>query len=171
MLVHAFFHLFKESPEVAQWLLETLPAGFDTVEVPGVSNDKVRVIAHKNGHCKYSTLSGPKLLSLLERNADSPLSVAVAWLLLCFHDVYYDTDALLHDYVQNVCSVRLEHVPFFLAGDNLVAICDHTTCVGKPKKSDKAIFQVDKNIARVLLPLSSPELRELLFGRLRRIDT
>lgn len=170
MIINAFFHLFKESPEIAQWLLNIAP-GADTIEVPGVSGDKVRIIASKNDHVKYVTLSGPQLLDKLECTADSHLAAAVAWLLLCFHDVYYDTDSFLHDYVQNLCGVRLEYVPFFLADANLVAHCDHASCKGKPKKSDKVIFQVDKNIARVLLPLSSPELRDLLFGRLRRIDT
>jgi len=169
MIANAFFQLSKESPEIIQWLLDAMP-GVDSIEIPGASGGEVRIIAHKSDHIKYRTLSGPQILSRLERTADSPLAVAVAWLLLCFHDVYYDTDDFLHDYVKNVCGVRLEWVPFFLLDGNLVASCEHSACKGKPKKSDKAIFQVDKNIASVLLPLSSPELRELFFGRLRRID-
>ena len=170
MIANAFFQMSKESPEISQWLLDVMP-GCASIEIPGASGGEVRIIARKDDHVSYGILSGQQILNRLERTADSPLAVAVAWLLLCFHDVYYDTDAFLHDYVKNVCGIRFERVPFFLMDGNLVARCDHSACKGKPKKSDKVIFRVDKNTASVLLPLSSPELRDLLFGRLRRIDT
>ena len=143
----------------------------DSVEVPGISGDGIRILAWKGDRQKQFVWSSSKLLETLERTASSDLSVAVAWLLLCFHDVYYDTDIFLRAYVQNVSGVRLEAVPFILEDGHLVAECSASVCTAKPKKSDKVIFQVDKNTARVLLPLSSSELKDLLFGRLRRIGT
>jgi hypothetical protein len=169
MLTRAFVQLAQQSPEVTQWLLSGLRA--DTVEVPGVSGEKVRIIAWKADRQKQFLWDGQTLLATLERTADTPLGMAVAWLLLCFHDVYYDTDALLRDYIKNVSGVQLERTPFTLEDGHLVTECSSSVCKRKPKTSGEVVFQVDKNSMRVLLPLSSSELKDLLFGRLRRIDT
>ena len=169
MIVRAFVQLAKQSPEVVEWLRSGLRA--DAVEVPGVSGEEVRIIAWKDDRQKQFLWDGQKLLATLERTADTPLSMAVVWLLLCFHDVYYDTDVLLRDYVKNLSGVKLEAVPFTLEDGSLVTECSPTVCTSKPKSSDQVIFRVDKNSMRVLLPLSSSQLKDLLFGRLRRIDT
>lgn len=167
MLTRAFVSLSKQSPdEVLEWLCGVLNA--DSVEVPGVSGDEVRIIARKGDEQQQPLWDDKKLLATLERTANTPLGMAVVWLLLCFHDVYYDTDILLRDYVKHVSGVQLEPVPFELSDGHLVTACSPSVCTSKPENSGQVIFRVDKNSMHVLLPLSSSELRDLLLGRLRR---
>ena len=167
MIVRAFFHLAKQASEPMEWL--TLGLNADSVEVTGVTEDGVSILARKGNLQKRFSWTSDKILTELERTATNSLSVAVAWLLLCSHDLYYDTDAFLRDYVYHVCGLRIEAVPFCLDGDFLTTCCDKSCCVGNAKNTDKLVLQVDKNKITVLIPLSSLDVQELLFGWLRRI--
>lgn len=167
MLTRAFFHVAQHSPEIGRWL--TFGFCADSVTVSGADDEEIRFVAYKGGNRKDVVWTAASLLERLRQSTSTNVNY-IAWLLLCFHDVYYDTDSLLHDYVSNACGVRLEWVPFYCDGANLAAECDRTGCTGKPKKTDKVIFEVDKDKVRVLLPLSSADLKVLLFERLRRIS-
>jgi hypothetical protein len=167
MITRAFFHLSKRTPEPDVWLEDVLSA--DSVEVVGISGDDLTTIARKNDKKKHVSFTGTKLLERLENDA-SDLACQIAWLLLCFYDTHYDTDAFFRDYVHTCSGLRIEDVPFFSLTGYLHATCAKDSCTGKLRKTDKLNITVDKDKVTVLIPLSDPEIRELLFSRLRRIS-
>jgi len=107
---------------------------------------------------------------MLEKTLDGPWTMPTVYQLLRMEDVYFDTDEVLRDFVRQQGGLQLERVPFICSPSDLQTECDLRHCSGKRKKAKSVLFDVDENLLRVILPLSSSSLQELLFGRLRRIQ-
>lgn len=170
MLVRLFHHLSLE-PEAwpLRWLQEN--SRNEWVEVLGTSGDCLVVASGTGDEKNTFHWDSAHLLRMLEKTIDGPWAMPTVYQLLQMVDVYFDTDVLLRDFVRQQGGMELERTPFICGSSDLHTECDLTHCSGKQKKSKSVLFDVDENLLRVLLPLSSSNLQELLFGRLRRIQS
>jgi hypothetical protein len=169
MLIRTFYTLSREADSwPLKWLHEN--SKHDWVEVVGISGDSVVVESGTEDKRSTFTWTSDHLLHLFEGSRKKPWTMAMVWQLVQFMDVYFDTDDMLRDFVRQQGGVKLERVPFICTPTELFTECDETHCSGKQKKSESVLFDVDENQMRVIIPLSSSPVQELLLGRLRRIE-
>jgi hypothetical protein len=169
MLVRTFLHLCRETESwPLKWLQQN--SNHEWVEVVGISGDSLIVESGTEDQKNTFSWNAERLLHLLEKTISSPWAMPTIYQLMRMYDVYFDTDELLRDFVRQQGGMKLERVPFICGPVDLQAECDLTHCSGKQKKSESVLFDVDENLLRVIIPLSSSAVQELLFGRLRRIQ-
>jgi hypothetical protein len=169
MLVRTFHHLCHEA---GSWPLKWLQqnSSHDWVEVVGISGDCVVVESGTDEQRNTFSWNAEHLLRLLGKTIASPWAMPTIYQLVRMYDVYFDTDELLRDFVRQQGGLEVERVPFICGPVDLQTECDVNHCSGKQKKSKSVLFDVDENLLRVIIPLSSSAVQELLFGRLRRIQ-
>jgi hypothetical protein len=167
MLARTFSHLLrtKRHPIAIGWLKEYLQA--ELVACLGVSGGCAQIEARRQDDVKTFLWSGADILSKMEQRA-TETAVALAWVVCRFHDVNDETDSMLRDYVKSMVGLVPEPVPFAVTRHTLVLRCSRKSCSGSAKKSTEVDVATDGDVVLFKLPLTSPSLRELLLGRLRR---
>lgn len=166
MIARTFLHLLRTKHVAAvNWLKSYL--GADTVTCLGASGGSVQIEARRGDEVRIVQWSGTDILTKLEQNA-SDNAVALAWLVCRLHDLVDETDSMLRDFVKSSTGLTVEPVPFRRIDDRLVLVCARKSCSGTERKSEDVALTVQGNDLAVRLPFSSPGVKELLFGRLRR---
>ena len=167
MIARIFFHLVnRDNPTAVKWLQNR----FDTPAVSclSMSDGAVQVEARKDGKQKSLKWTSDDLLLRLQEDQSASVG-ALAWTLCKFQDILDETNDMLHDYVKSQIGLRLENVLFFVKGDYLMLRCSRQNCSGRQKESTNVqVTQADDGRICVKIPLINSDLRELLFGRLRR---
>lgn len=161
-------HLLRDErhPVAYRWLQKGFQA--DAVECLGMASGCVQLEARSEG-CppRELSLSDEVALKLLSATASAE-TVALAWVVCRFHDLDYETDVMLRDFVKTTVGVQPEPVPALLYQDALVFWCAREKCSGSVKNSDEIeVIEADGDV-RFRLLLTGSGLRELLLGRLRR---
>ena len=168
MITRVFFHLVDtQHPVAVSWLAQHL--GAEYVACLGMSGGKVQVEARREGRTGTWLWSGDDLLQKLSDDV-SELSGALAWVLCKFYDIVDESDSMLWNFVNTSVGLAIEPVPFMRKDAYLFMTCDRKSCSGTEKKSASVHVKAENDILRVEIPLGNPDLRELLFGRLRRIE-
>ena len=169
MLVQVFHSFFDSSfVPVHEWLCKYYAV--DSVYSVLLQDDQLcTVVQTESGVPKYYYIRENDLLDALQKTEDKNLASRLAWFLIRHHDVYSDSDELVHNYLKTI-GVQIERVPFLCTATDLVASCSQGKFSSTAKKNVASYKVVgNKEFFSLLIPLASPDLRDLLFSRLRRI--
>ncbi len=170
MLVNVFSYLIRARQKAAvDWLCSELQA--DAVDTLGMTDSKTQFAAVRNGESKSFFWDDEQLLQRLHNSEHTDKVFSVLWSICHFVDRNGELGSMVRSYVKRVTGIAVESVPFLLTPLGLSLSCDKKSCKGSAKKpSDLVEMDVDKNRLSMLVPISNTEMRELLFGRLRRIS-
>ena len=162
--------LQEKNAWISKWLSTGLAA--DSVEAPRISGGSLQIRALRSGREKTFAWSDTELLSMLSKGTTTEslkLSTGSVWSICKFSDVSSDTDRLLRTYIAHKPGVTLEDTPFILEEDSLSLECDKDHCSGELESTEDVVFELYNDRLRVVVPLESLSVRELLLERLRRI--